>query len=384
MREATDEAAACYRRASRRVLAGALDEALALYEQAALLGPDYSDPAFNLGETVAYHASRRPSGPCLSCRRLEEGLHFQGYSLKFCCTSHGGNQGWTRIGTFKGGVVPIDYVLARRTQVIAQLQKGIPNRCTGCHELETRSWEPRSALIGDVIFNNYSICNMRCSYCALAEPTAEAPDYHYLIGPAVDHLIANGWLARDAHVTWGGGEPGVNREFDRTTGTLLAHGCRFNICTNATRILPSVRDALAAGRCDLCISVDSGTPATFYRVKYRSGIPVKAGGRPAFDAVWASIGAYAGQRREALLVKYIFTSDNCGEEDLTGFLDLCATHGVTRIMLTPEASDVRGGKVPGPVWKAMVATRARALAAGLFVAINPIDPAIPDIPDELK
>jgi sulfatase maturation enzyme AslB (radical SAM superfamily) len=329
---------------------------------------------------VATQAARHPDGAYPSCRWIEEGLHFHDFRLGFCCTAHHGSKGWTAVGPFHGGPLPIDFLLARRIQLIRQNQAEVDNECRGCHELERRPWPTGPGLVGQMILNNYSICNMKCTYCSLAIAHFEMLPYYYLAEPAIDSLIANGWLAPGAQLTWGGGEPGVSREFQAITSKLLATGCRFAINTNATRVVPAIEDALRQGRCDLMISVDSGTPETFYRFKFNSDHAVQIDGRPAFNSVWETIARYAGLSQDSVTVKYIFMPTNIEEADIRGFVDRCLAHGVGRVMLTPEFSDVSAGAVAPEVWTAIARTRVLAEAHGLTVLFSPLDPSNPSMP----
>jgi hypothetical protein len=377
-------AIALYQQANKLIINGNVDAALLFYQDAALLAPDYSDPAFPIGATVAVQMARRPIGQHLSCHWLEEGLHFHEHRLRFCCTSHSGGKGWADIGAYQGGPVPVDFVLARRAQLVRGNQTGEDNPCRGCHELERRAWPAKPWPFSALIINSYSICNMKCSYCSLAIAHFEMPSYYYLVEPALDHLVAQGWLAPDAHVTWGGGDPSVSKEFEAIASKLLSTGRYFCINTNATRALPVLLDGLRQGRCDVTVSIDSGTPETFYRIKYMSDRPVRFQGRPAYDAVWTSIGQYAAAASEQLVVKYIFTAENANEADITSFISQCLAQGVTRIMLTPEAALLAAGKVPPEVWQAIHRTRALAEASRLLVLFNPIDPGSDSLPADLR
>jgi hypothetical protein len=136
--------------------------------------------------------------------------------------------------------------------------------------------------------------------------------------------------------------------------------------------MPVLVDALRQGRCDFVTSVDSGTPETFYRMKYMRDCPVMIQGRPAFDAVWANIAEYTEASSETVIVKYIFTLQNIADVDLSGFIELCLAHGVTRIMLLTEVCDALGGSVPEAIWKAFKKTLDLAHACGLTVYFNPL------------
>lgn len=79
------------------------------------------------------------------------------------------------------------------------------------------------------------------------------------------------------------------------------------------------------------VSLDSGTPETYYKVK----------GRDIFDRVIDNLYAYAAVRggKENISLKYIMKNDNCGAPDINGFINLCNEMGITRVTLSPEASE---------------------------------------------
>jgi hypothetical protein len=362
-----------YRRANEHVLQHRLPEALVLYEEAALLCPDYADADFPIGQTVQVQMARRLAGEHLSCRWLEDGLHFHD-RLRICCTPHRGGKGWVSVGTYRGGPLPIDYVLARRHQLVSENQEGVDNPCSGCHELQRRSWPSKGWPFGSLIINSYTVCNMHCDYCSLAKANFEMPAYYYMLGPAIESLVANDWLAPEAFIIWGGGEPGLCTEFPNIAKLLLTTGRHFDIYTNAGRLMPEVLDGLRKGRCNLIISLDSGTPETFYRIKFQSERPVQAQGRPVFETVWENIARYTEASRDSVVIKYIFTPDNCTDADVTGFVTLCLSHGVGTVMLTLEASYASPADVPPALWLAIEKARALAAASGLLVHCNPLDP----------
>jgi organic radical activating enzyme len=377
-------AAALYRQANQLVLEGAVETASCLYEEAALQNPDYSDPEFQIGATVAVQMARRPVGAYVSCPWIEDSLHFHEYKLGFCCTSHTVDKGWANVGTFQGGPVPIDFVLARKQQLTEENQTGTENACKGCPELARRAWPAKPWPFGILIINSHSACNQKCDYCFLAIADFEMPAYYYMAEPGIDSLVEGGWLAPNAYVLWGGGEPTVSREFPTISQKLFARGCHFNIYSNATRVMPVLEEALAQGRCHFVTSVDAGTPETYHRIKYLSDHPVLLDGRTAFDQVWANIATYAKANSDSVIVKYIFNRKNLSDPDIEGFIKQCLNHGVTRVMLVAEFTDVFGGAVPAEIWAALVKARTLAHANGLKVHFNPLYFQAGNMPAELR
>jgi tetratricopeptide (TPR) repeat protein len=377
-------AKALYRRANELVLQEADACALVLYEEAAALAPDYADPGFPLGETVAAQRQRHPAGAYPSCRWIEECLYLlPGNTLGFCCTHRPNGKVSPLVGPYHGGPIPIDYVLARRAQLIRENRADLDNACQGCHQLECRAWPAADWLFRVVMCGNHTVCNQNCSYCTLALGHFEMPGYYYMAEPAITSLISKGWLAPDSFVVLGGGEPTVSREFSQNATRLLAHGCRLNVYTNATQAPTILLDALRQGRCDLITSVDSGTPETFYRMKYMSDSPVMVKDRPAFDAVWENIGRYAEASSGTLFVKYIFTLRNISEPDLTGFICQCIAHGVTQVMLSPELDHILADAVPAEIWAAIQQTLTLAHAHGLTVYFHEPFYKTANLPEDL-
>lgn len=373
-----------YRVANNLVLEGRLDEALNLYALIARLRPDYSDPDFPIGETVAAQLALHPEGEYLSCPWIESCLHFHEDRLAFCCTSHGANKGWATVGEYHGGPVPVDFVLAKRAKLRMENQALEDNACLGCPELESHVWPSPPRPFQILIINSHSVCNQLCDYCFLAIAHFEMPAYYYMAESAINELIAKDWLAPDAYVLWGGGEPTVSQEFPVISRRLFEHGCSFNLYSNVTRVMPLVLEALKQGRCDLVTSVDSGMPKTFYRVKYMSEQAVLIQGRPAFEVVWDNIKTYLDAACDRVYVKYIFKENNIGEEDLKGFIDQCMKVGARNITLVPEFSETYGAGVPAAIWEAIGITTDLAVAHGLRVHFNPLYFDVGNMPEGLR
>jgi len=360
-----------YRRANRLVIEGDLDAAVLLYEDAARLKPDYSDPAFPIGETVSVQMARMPDGEFLSCQWIEGCLYLHPTNLGFCCTSHPGGKSSPTIGTYHGGPIPIDFVLARRHQLRCENQAGADNACKTCLEARIDSWKAKTRPLDLLLISNHTLCTQKCIYCDLADANFEMPAYYYMAEQAIKGLLAHDWLAADTYVIWGGGEPTASKEFANLARRLFDAGSHLNIYTNATRVVPVLLDALREGRCDIVTSVDAGTPETFYRMKYRSNDAVPIRNRPAWDVVWSNIQEYTSVAHDRVVVKYVFTQGNIEEADIDGFLLQCIARGVSRIILAIEVGDMVQRQVPEKIWQAIRRTREGALGKNLCVYFNP-------------
>ena len=73
----------------------------------------------------------------------------------------------------------------------------------------------------------FSRCNIECNYCYLQtqdRSVFEAGFDPYEVLPAIKGLVRGGACARKLVVDWGGGEPTVYGEFDRTLEFLTGGG----------------------------------------------------------------------------------------------------------------------------------------------------------------
>lgn len=331
--------------ANKTTLEGNLDKAIECYELAARCRVDYSDPELGVGDTVSTHQSRMPQQTYKSCKWLEGGLHFHENRLTFCCTAHSGGKGWTAIGQFNGGSLPIDFVLAKRAQIAHQLLGDTPNNCQGCPKLEDTEPREREYLFDDLIFNNFSVCNFRCTYCSLTHRNFEMPSYYFPVKEAVNDLVDNGWLSKTGTATWGGGDPSVSKEFRPIMNRLLDHGTLNSVNTNAAIHVPEIDKGLAKNKCHLVISVDAGTRPTFYAIKFgkdkSNDEPIIIKGKEVFSSVWETIGKHTQVNADQVIVKYIVDDVNSSKEEIDEFIKKCVQFGVTRVMYTPEATFIR-------------------------------------------
>ncbi|PJA51561.1 MAG: radical SAM protein, partial [Candidatus Marinimicrobia bacterium CG_4_9_14_3_um_filter_48_9] len=87
--------------------------------------------------------------------------------------------------------------------------------------------------------------------------------------------------------------------------------------TNGVRYSQAVYDGLVNGTMQwVCTSVDAGTPSTYFKMKARDR----------FSQVLENLARYAHAGQQGggrLAIKYIFTADNCGDDDILGFLYAC-------------------------------------------------------------
>lgn len=335
---------ALYKRANSFTLEGDLDKGIEAYELAAKCRVNYSNNEIDLGITVNSHNERMPGGEYPSCSWLEEGLHFHDNRLTFCCTAHSVDKGWTPVGQFNGGKLPIDFILAKRAQVAHQLQKGTANNCSGCPSLKTKKWTRPKYLFSELIFNNFSVCNFRCTYCSLTQLNFEMPAYYYESANAVQDLIENKWLNPGGSCSWGGGDPSVSKEFPDLLKKMTNLGSFSYVCTNAAIHIPEIDEALQKGKANVVVSIDAGTSEVFDAIKFGNEDtkqPTLIKGIKAYDAVWNTLGKYIDIAPNLVHIKYIVDNQNASLNEIERFIVKCVSMGAKVISFTPEAEFIR-------------------------------------------
>lgn len=334
-----------YLKGNELTLQGDLEQGVKAYELASKCRVDYSNPELNIGVTVSTHNSRMPKEEYQSCSWLEEGLHFHDDRLTFCCTAHSVNKGWTKIGQFNGGKLPIDFILAKRALTAKQLMTGEENNCTGCPSLKKKEWPKTEYHFAHLIFNNFSVCNFRCTYCSLTHQNFEMPAYYFSAEEAVNDILDNNWLNPNGTSTWGGGDPSVSREFRNLLHKLTDRGSFNIINTNAAIHIQDIENALRDGKANILVSIDAGTHEVFDAIKFgndnSSLSPTLIKGKPALDAVWETLGKYIKASPDDVVVKYIVDHINSSETEIDEFINLCKKHKVKKLMMTPEAEFIR-------------------------------------------
>lgn len=232
---------------------------------------------------------------------------------------------------YNGGTIDVDAVLAARAGVIGENQRGGHHACRGCPHLVTRRWRaPRQAvrLIGIAQFAH---CNIECNYCYLQtqDPSLFAAGFDpYPVLPALRQLAAEGRLAPDVVMDWGGGEPTIYREFDDVLEFATRFGATTWIHTNGTRLPPAVAGGLSTKRVHVICSVDAGTRETWKRIKNRDLL----------ETVWRNLERYVRHGCRVVL-KYIVKDENCDEPELDAFLHRAVAIGARELVIDIDYDD---------------------------------------------
>jgi molybdenum cofactor biosynthesis enzyme MoaA len=301
----------------------------------------------------------------LSCEWIESRIVLEMEALKFCCIGHSGHKGYVPMFPYKGGPLDIERIKAARAELTRQNNDPkVDTGCKGCHFLVMKDWEKErksAALFDRVYVSNFSICNLACRYCFvyLREFSEVSNVAGYPLVPIFDEMIQKGYLAEDAYVEWGGGEPTIVKDFEQIMRTLMAKGYTQQVHTSSVRFSKATAEGLASGSVRAVTSVDSGTRATYLEVK----------GRDRFDAVWESIGKYYATGGN-MTVKYILRRNNSNDANIEGFFEKARQAGVKRLVLTPDFQEMGKGAVTEETIAAFARMKHQAELDGIHVEIR--------------
>lgn len=248
-----------------------------------------------------------------SCTKLESGLRLGQEGIHACQLGPFSSPiYWTAEEAAKTRITR--EMIAEKRQWIFDLlnDEHSETPCKHCHMVVLKKPEDvRFDRLGHIDLAATTTCNLRCNFCgytrfdSFAEAKYDALDILRLYSP--EDVV---W---DAAVDFNGGEPTLLKDFDDYIDYFASRRIRVFLYTNAVIYRQSVYDGLAKGTIRwVCVSLDAGTPLTYDKIKKSKR----------FNDVLENITCYAhagSQGGGQVSVKYIFSQDNCSDEDITGF-----------------------------------------------------------------
>lgn len=260
-------------------------------------------------------------GSYVSCWYIESALVLHPNTLYHCCIPVNGVFGSPPIAEYLGGPLPFDAIERSREEhrkKAADIQNYPGHHCHGCVFLQEKQWDNKH-IFNNIHFNNSFQCNLSCKYCVQRAYPLEQHMPKYDILPVVEELISSPHiLAPDAFIFWGGGEPVILKDFDKSLELLCEHGTVHEIATNSTIFSQALYDYLKKGvKIRLKTSIDCGTREKFAAFR----------GRDLFDQVWTNLEKYASTGGD-VSAKYIVSGDNREGRELDGFIERVRRHHI--------------------------------------------------------
>lgn len=274
-------------------------------------------------------------------------LFFDYNSVKCGCSNTFGN---LFIAPFTGDNFDINKVNSERAKIIRCFREGIvPEKCRECYMLrEDTNGEidkdfPKE--LDHIYIGHWYHCNCGCVYCSNRMITnlkitknSKKSDYYDLL-PTVKYLCKEGYIGKNTRVTTLGGDPAVLSEYDKIMSELLKYtDGHVIILSSGIKFSDTIYKVLKKGNAELIISVDSGTPELFKKIKQVNE----------FNNVIKNVKKYMKanpNNRNSVYIKYILVDGlNDNIDDLNRFVDVARKIGINKLYLNVDFNFKNYGK----------------------------------------
>jgi sulfatase maturation enzyme AslB (radical SAM superfamily) len=252
-----------------------------------------------------------------SCKYIENSLYLAPNEIRACC------QRFHHKGKMRGDAVLLDTskikdnkidsstIKVAREKMNNLLQEDKIDACLGCRYIENVENKPK--IKSDVNFlsiEHHSFCNLRCTYCSEIYYGGQKPNYDVL------HLITSlkeeGKLKTCDQVVWGGGEPTLEKDFEKlvieinkTASPKIYH----RIFTNSVRYSAPIFNFLKQNLIKIVTSIDAGTRETYKKIR----------GRDKYNDVYDNLIKYSEAGANNITIKYIITEENNSKLEFESF-----------------------------------------------------------------
>ena len=247
--------------------------------------------------------------PRWSCYYIERGMVCVPEDISFCCQR---SCLPISIQPDKDPGKTVDNFLKMK-QTIIELNQTDETPCKGCELLQYRVWESKNE-IERLNFSTHSYCQFSCIYCDLQKGTAgnKNKEEHYDCIEIARELKRRSMLSEKLVVECSPGEITIHPRRQEFYDFIEKNAFSTVFASNAGVFDERLACLMQKKKCDLLVSIDSGTTETFKKVR---GIDL-------FYKVRDNLKKYR-EYSSNILLKYIILSENCQKKDLDGFIELC-------------------------------------------------------------
>lgn len=253
----------------------------------------------------------------LSCKDLENSLFLAPNEIRACCKRFfvDGNQKGDVVLLPADEKITYDDIVNAKEALISEINAGTSSDCAGCPYIERYAVKSNINTIDYISFENFSYCNMRCTYCSPKYYGGTEAKYDSL--KITDELLntPNG-TSDNVHVVFGGGEPTLSPKFLEINRILKDHPniSKVRLLSNSLKYNKNVPSLLQNSKYQLVTSIDAGTQKMFKEIRKRGEI----------EDVLSNLQKYASELddKQRLTIKYIVTSQNYDTSELISFVEL--------------------------------------------------------------
>lgn len=176
-------------------------------------------------------------------------------------------------------------------------------------------------VLGGFNYGTYFSCDVKCVYCSRKNLNINPETELKMLKSIMNsNMIGSYTLIGHAY-----GEPTINPNFDYFLNALSEKNAKNVIMSSGQHFSENLFKSLKKGETALNISVDSGTPETYKKIKGIDG----------FEKVWRNIEKYV-KSNGVVEIKYIVFSFNSNKKDLDGFVKKCIDAKIKKVVISAE------------------------------------------------
>ena len=299
-----------------------------------------------------------------SCYWIESGINFDIDSYKVCClySAKGGGNTIVR-SNYKGESVDWEEFFEFKDLMREMHKRGETYpKCEGCIYLVEQEWPKENDKISMINLDYWTKCNSRCSYCHTMQDKDRYNKFkNYNFMPILKDMIKRDILRPNEHVSFGGGEVTLLREFDSLLHTFMDFGFPLTrIHSSCIKYSKAIEKGLKTGKVDLIVSVDAGTKGMHKKIKQVNS----------YDKVWSNLKRYAKNQKSPYAVKskyIVIPGENDNKEELVEWLKKSKENGINCVFHEIESKwfYARRDNVPGNIIELFNYTKEKAQEMGL-------------------
>lgn len=254
-------------------------------------------------------------------------INFNPEEATFCCSS---TLGWTpgivKLNGTSADSFDKETFVKETIRLITESQNECKKGCYGCARLGravAREISYDNIKITNVSWNHFRGCNSLCVYCG---DGGKPIHVYYEAKKILEKLLEENIVDEKVTISFGGGEPTLVPNLQEYIEMGREKGWKQFLNTNALLYKEYVTEALRDPNFSVQISVDSGTPETYRKIKGQDG----------FERVWKTIRKYC-EVGGVVFVKYIVFSWNSSKREIDSFISKMLVSGGRNISISGES-----------------------------------------------
>lgn len=288
-----------------------------------------------------------------TCSKLESGLRFGPEGLRACQLGPFAAPVYWSEKDLANSKVTKEDLIQKRIELFNQLNDDITDVvCKKCSMVEHKPFkEVRFDQLGVIDHAPRTVCNLRCDFCGFTVAEKEGRTEDGFVEQQFDSLeimklFKPEDVRWDSWVDFNGGETSLLKNINEYIDFFTKMKIRILLFTNSVKFDSSIYNGLKNGSIQWVVtSIDAGTASTYMDTKVGNQYEKVLEN----SARYAYAGAQGGGN---FAVKYIFTENNCSDDDMIGFTYAMLAIRPQKIWLTfdftpfgsipPDADDFAG------------------------------------------